>query len=130
MANHKATKFLHTFGAGNTANLDSLRSARPTISSGGRWGSHIKIVSATKPNFDQTWHRLSPSGSVEKYLSMDGSMFSYVPIDSDRLVRWACRSGVIALRDYNSSDGVWTILVPRSDVVCDSVLADGEDAAA
>jgi hypothetical protein len=87
MANHRASKYLHTFGAGDRANLDSLRTARPTISSGGQWGSHIKIVSATKPNFDKTWHRLSPSGSVEKRLSMDGSEFSYVPIDGDRPIQ-------------------------------------------
>jgi hypothetical protein len=68
------------YGSGNAANLDSLRTPRPTITSGGPWGSHVKIVSATKPTFDKTWHRLSPSGSVEKHLSMDGSQFSYVPI--------------------------------------------------
>lgn len=106
---------LHPYGARDTTNLDSLRSARPTIGAGGRWGNFITITSSTRPAFDRTWLRLSPSSNVEKYLSMDGSELSYVPAGDDRVARRACHSGAIVLVKRGSDAGTWTILIPRMD---------------
>jgi hypothetical protein len=125
VAFHKATHMLHPYGTRETCNLDSLRTMRPTIGSGGRWRNFTTITSATHPKFDQTWLRLSDSGRLERYLSMDGSEMSYLPVGEDRVVPRTCHSGAIVLVERDGDSGVWTILVPRNDPFAD--LADDGD---
>jgi hypothetical protein len=108
-------KYLTPFGTGNTANLDSLRSARSSIASGGKWGSHIEIFSHRPPSFDDTFVRLSDSGSVERWLAAnpDGSELRVVPPESSKPVSRMVASGAIVL--CTPCAGSWRVSIPRND---------------
>lgn len=118
-------KYLTPFGSGNTANLDSLRSARTSIASGGRWGSHIEIFSRRLPTFDETFVRLSDSGSVERWLASnpDGSELWVVPPESSQPVSRMVASGAIVL--CTPCAGSWRVSIPRND--CYSTIATDFD---
>jgi hypothetical protein len=118
-------KYLTPFGTGNTANLDSLRSGRSSIASGGKWGSHIELLSYRPPTFDNTFVRLSDSGSVERWLAAntDGSELRVVPPESSKPVSRMVASGAIVL--CTPCAGTWRVSIPRND--CFSTIATDLD---
>jgi hypothetical protein len=120
-------QYLTPFSRGNTSNLDSLRTPpTPVLGTGARWGSHLELTSYRPPRFDNTFVRLSDSGSVERWLAAngDGSELWLVPPESSELVSRVVAAGAIVL--CTPVGNTWRVSIPRND--CFTTIVNDTDA--
>jgi len=112
-------KYLHPYGRGNLANLDSMRykydSFAPVSSGDTLFRTHVDLVSTTAPTLDDSWVTLSQSGTTTKLMAVTGSEFQYAPTPGSDPVKCVVHAGALCLVNPGPSKNQWTISVPRND---------------
>jgi hypothetical protein len=118
-------KYLHPYGRGNLANLDSMRykygSVAPDSGGDTLFRTHVNLVSTTAPKFDHSWVSLSQSGTTTKMMATEGSELYYAPPETITPVSREVHSGAVVLVNPGPKRGQFVISVPRNDEL--SVLA-------
>jgi hypothetical protein len=112
-------KYLHPYGRGNLANLDSMRYKYDSFapaSGGDTWfRTHVDLVSTTRPTFNDSWVTLSQSGTTTKMMATQGSELYYAPPETITPVSREVHSGAVVLVNPGPHRGQFVISIPRND---------------